>query len=149
MRVVRDNRIEEFKRIEHLLYGYNYEVWFNLYGPADSDPSLADALKDLISNNCTVSRISPSSPTEAVSKIMDMVLYEGDIGSGPIDLDSKKAEISELMSKVFSIISIEHAELVAEFRIKEGHPAYPVFWDFAFDIHSKGERWILIGSSSD
>lgn len=149
MKIVRDTRLEEFKRIEHLLYGINYEVRFNLYGPADPELGLIDTLKSLISKDCEISGVVPSAPTEAVSEIMDMVLYKGDTGSGPLELESKRAEISELMSKVFSSISIEEAEMVVEFGFKNGHPAYPVFWDFAYDIHSKGQRWILVGSSSD
>lgn len=149
MRIVRDTRLEEFKRIEHLLYGINYEVWFNLYGPADPEVGLIDALKSLISRDCEISGLVPSTPNEAISDIMDMVLYKGDTGSGPLELESKKAEISELMVKVFSRINIEDADMVVEFGFKNGHPAYPAFWDFAYDIHSKGQRWIFVGSSSD
>ncbi|MBN3495812.1 hypothetical protein [Vibrio neptunius] len=76
--------------------------------------------------------------------------YEGiSQGLGPLELESKKSEISELMGKVFSSIGIEDAEIVVKFGFKNGHPAYPVFWDFAYDIHSKGQRWIFVGSSSD
>ncbi len=149
MKIVRDTKLEEFKRIEHLLYGINYEVSFNLYGPADPELGLIDVLKSLISKDCEISGVVPSTPTEAVSEIMDIVLYKGGTGSGPLELESKRAQISELMSKVFSSISIEEAEMVVEFGFKNGHPAYPVFWDFAYDIHSKGQRWILVGSSSD
>ena len=149
MRIVRDTRLEEFKRIEHLLYGINYEVWFNLYGPADPEMGLTDTLKGLISKDCEISGVVPSAPEEAISEIMDMVLYKGDKGSGPIELESKKAKISELMGKIFSSIGIEDAEMVVEFGFKNGHPADPVFWDFAYDIHSEGQRWIFVGSSSD
>ena len=149
MRIMQDLRLEEFKRIEHLLYGINYEVWFNLYGPADADISLTEALKVLVSKDCSVSGVVPSSSKEAISEIMDMVLYKGDTGSGPLELDTKKTEIRALMNKVFSLINIENADIVSEFGFNEGHPAYPVFWDFAYDIHSKGQRWILVGSSSD
>ncbi len=31
----------------------------------------------------------------------------------------------------------------------EGHPGYPVFWDFAFLFVSNSNATILIGSSSD
>ena len=149
MRIIRDTRLEEFKRVEYLLYGINYEVWFNLYGPADPELSLSDTLKSLISKDCEISGVLLSTPGEATSKIMDMVLYEGDTGSGPLELESKKSEISELIGKVLSSIEIEKAEMVVEFGFKNGHPAYPVFWDFAYDIHSKGKRWVLVGSSSD
>ncbi len=54
-----------------------------------------------------------------------------------------------LIDKVFSSIDMEHADMVVEFAFKQGHPNYPVFWDFAFDLHVKDKRWILVGSSSD
>ncbi|MBV1909790.1 MAG: hypothetical protein KUG78_10750 [Kangiellaceae bacterium] len=149
MRIVQDDRLEEFRLIEHLLYGINYEVWFNLYGPCDSDIGLVEALRKLISNKCEITGAYPSSPKEAKSEIMDRVLYEGDTGSGPLKLDKKKAEIIELMNSIFSVVDLDKAEMVSEFGFRKGNPSYPVFWDFAYDIHSKGQRWILVGSSSD
>lgn len=149
MKIVKDNRLSEFKRIEHLLYGINYEVWFNLYGPLDPDSGLEKVLKNNVSENAQLSGVVPSSPEAAKTEIMTQVLYEGDESSGPIKLNEKREEIISLLNKVFSQINIEEADLVAEFGFRKGHPAYPVFWDFAYDIHSSGKRWIFIGSSSD
>ena len=142
-------RISEFKRIEHLLYGINYEVWFNLYGPLDPDLSLEKVLKSNVSENAQLSGIVPSSPEGAKTEIMAQVLYEGDESAGPIKLNEKREEIISLLNYVFSRINIDEANFVAEFGFRKGHPAYPVFWDFAYDIHSNGKRWIFIGSSSD
>jgi len=149
MKTVTDNRLPEFKRIEHLLYGINYEVWLNLYGPLDPDLGLEEALKIGVSKEAQLSGVVPSSPQEAISEITEMILYEGGIGHGPERLDEKREEIMSLMNKIFAIINIDEADLVAEFGFREGHPAYPVFWDFAYDIHSNGKRWIFVGSSSD
>lgn len=149
MKIDKDKRLPEFKKIEHLLYGINYEVWFNLYGPLDPDLGLEEVLKSNISKNSQLSGVTPSSPENAIKEIMERVFYEGGIGSGPIELETKKEEIQLLMNKVFTLININKAELVAEFGFREGHPAYPVFWDFAYDIHSNGKRWIFVGSSSD
>ncbi len=149
MRVIVDQRMEEFQRIEKLLYGINYEVWFNLYGPGDCDLSLEDALQKMISRDCKVSGVVASSPKEARNEIIEMILYEGGTGSGPIELESKKPEIRSLMESVLTKINFDSAEMITEFGFYEGHPSYPVFWDFAFDIHSQGNRWILVGSSSD
>lgn len=80
---------------------------------------------------------------------MENVFYEGDKHSGPIDLPLKKDTITALMNKVFAKINIEQADRVVKFELKHGHPAYVVFWDFAYNIHSNGQRWILMGSSSD
>jgi len=149
MKIVNDKRLPEFKRIEHLLYGINYEVWFNLYGPLDTGLGLEQVLKNNISKKVQLSGVVASSQQEAKKEIMAQVLYEGDVGSGPIKLDEKREEITSLMSKVFSLIDFDSADLVSEFGFRKGHPAYPVFWNFAYDIHSNDKRWIFIGSSSD
>lgn len=149
MKIVKDNRLPEFKRIENLLYGINYEVWFNLYGPLDPDLGLEQALKNNVSKEAQLSGVVASSPEEAKKEIMAQVLYKGDVGSGPIELDEKKDEITSLMNSVFSLIDLTSADFVAEFGFRKGHPAYPVFWDFAYDIHSNNKRWIFVGSSSD
>lgn len=149
MKIVTDNRLPEFKRIEQLLYGINYEVWLNLYGPFDPDLGLEEALKVGVSKDAQVSGVASSSPQEARTEIMDMILYEGDIGHGPENIDEKREELISLVDKVLSAINIEEADLVAGFGFRKGHPADPVFWDFAYDVHSSGQRWILVGSSSD
>ena len=141
--------MKEFEKIEKLLYGINYEVSFNLYGPGDCDASLAEALHELISKDCKISGIVASSSAEARNEIMDMVLYEGSTGSGAIDLESKKNEIISLMESIFNHIRFDSSEMITEFGFHGSHPSYPVFWDFAFDIHSQGKRWVFVGSSSD
>ncbi|MFT7542849.1 MAG: hypothetical protein ACI9K5_003831 [Gammaproteobacteria bacterium] len=44
---------------------------------------------------------------------------------------------------------IDAADLLIDFYLAEGHPFYPVFWDFAFAIVRGRDAYILIGSSSD
>ena len=149
MKLKRNDRLTEFKRIEKLLYGNNYEVWFNLYGPGDTELSLEKSMKKLISNSCFLSGSVPSSPSEARKEILSMVLSDGDHAYGPIDLQLKKNEITTLINNVFTHISLDRADLVAEFGFRKGHPHYPVFWDFAYDVHSEEKRWLFIGSSSD
>jgi hypothetical protein len=103
----------------------------------------------VISTECELFGVAPSSPKAAVNQIVEMVLYEGDAGAGPLALESKEVEVLALMSKVLSRIGLGTADLVVEFSLKQGHPAYPVFWEFAYDIHSNGQRWVFMGSSSD
>ena len=45
--------------------------------------------------------------------------------------------------------SVVGATVIERFWLKEGHPAYPVFWDFAFVIAGPHETKVFIGSSSD
>jgi hypothetical protein len=149
MKIIEDNRPEEFKRLEDLLEGGNYEVWFNLYGPADSEIGLQEAIYGLVSKKAVISEVVPSTSKKARKEIMSMVLYEGDISHGPLDLETKLSEIAELMNTIFTRIKLDNAEKISEFKFKQGHPAIVIYWDFAYDIHSKGKRWIFTGSSSD
>jgi hypothetical protein len=140
---------EELRQIEHLLYGLNYTVSLRLYGPSNSEQGLIETLKKLISEECELSGVLQTSLTEAKTVMTNCLLYQGDEDSKPLELDSKKAEIVKLLDNMLSTISFENAEMVVEFGFKQGHPAYPVFWDFAYDIHVKDQRWIFVGCSSD
>jgi hypothetical protein len=57
MKIVTDNRLPEIKRIEHLLYGLNYEVWLNLYGPFDPDLGLEQTLETGVSKDAQLSNL--------------------------------------------------------------------------------------------
>ncbi len=140
---------EELKQIEHLLYGLNYAVSLRLYGPSNSEQGLIETVKMLISEECELSSVVRISSNEAKTVMTNCLLYKGDEGSKPLELDSKKAEIIKLLNSILSTIGFENADMVVEFAFKQGHPAYPVFWDFAFDIHVKDKRWIFVGCSSD
>lgn len=140
---------QDLKKIEHLLYGLNYEVSLRLYGPMNSEQGLIETVKTLISDECELSGLLRRSLIEAKTVMTNCLLYKGDDGSKPLELDSKKAEIIQLLNNILSTIGFENAEMVVEFGFKQGHPAYPVFWDFAYDIHVEDERWIFVGSSSD
>jgi hypothetical protein len=146
---VPDVSSEELKQIEHLLYGLNYAVSLRLYGPSNSEQGLIETVKMLISEECELSSVVRISSNEAKTVMTNCLLYKGDEGSKPLELDSKKAEIIKLLNSILSTIGFENADMVVEFAFKQGHPAYPVFWDFAFDIHVKDKRWIFVGCSSD
>ena len=140
---------DELKQIEHLLYGLNYAVSLRLYGPSNSEQGLIETLKNLISEDCELSGVLRTSSNEAKTVVTNCLLYKGDEGSKPLELDSKKAEIIKLLNNMLSSIGFENAEMVVAFGLRQGHPAYPVFWDFAYDIHVKDKRWIFVGCSSD
>ncbi|OWP47470.1 hypothetical protein [Pseudomonas nitroreducens] len=149
MQIDRDVRPEHFAQLEGLLYGINYEVWIGLYGPLDAQISLEQALKEVVSQDAVVGGSELAARGVVRSQIMEMLLYPGDPGCGPIDLEAKRAEIITLTRRILSDAHLDEAQEVTSFWFAKGHPAYPVFWDFAYDIHAQGKRWILLGSSSD
>ncbi len=95
-----DVSADELRQIEHLLYGLNYAVSLRLYGPSDSEQGLIETVKKLISEDCEISGILLTSSTEAKIVITNCLLYKGDEGSQPLELDSKKTAIINLLNKI-------------------------------------------------
>lgn len=44
---------------------------------------------------------------------------------------------------------VSEATQINQFSLKKGHPAYPVYWDFAFVIVRPTEVNLIVGSASD
>jgi len=55
--------------------------------------------------------------------------------------------LTDLERKLKPLLS--KAGKITRFTLKKGHPFYPVFWDFAFNIEVENESYIIIGASSD
>lgn len=80
------------------------------------------------------------------------MLHAGDEAYGPLPSVLASEKFRELLASVLAHIeqSASSATLIEQFWLKEGHPAYPVFWDFAFVIASPlgvelfiGSRWVF------
>ncbi len=72
-----------------------------------------------------------------------------DHGPSPATLASNEFKLClQQLSQATTILANNSIELW-QFQLGEGHPAYPVFWDFAYLFISKSGAKILIGSSSD
>ncbi|MCU1731078.1 MULTISPECIES: hypothetical protein [unclassified Pseudomonas] len=149
MRIVQDFRSDEILRLEHLLEGFNYTVWINTYGPFDLNRTIEEQLSHSIGKDVAIGGQSCVTANEARSEIAEQLLHPGDGGYGPIELEAKRSEILMLLELLLTRVNFDQASVVTSFRITKGHPAYPVFWEFSFDIHANGKRWILMGSSSD
>lgn len=132
--------------------GLNYTVFLRAY----STPHLAgEASPQLISNalgkQVVIREIGDVSSDEVVSEIMDCLSYSGDDGAGPDQAALKSDRFFELLNRVVAgaKATLSKAYRIEKFRLDEGHPAYPVFWDFAFLFTSSDEATVLVGSSSD
>lgn len=85
------------------------------------------------------------------SLIENDLLYPGDDGAGPSELaiiSEKLATLLHLLKEQVNALA-HKATKVESFWLSNGHPAYPVFWDFAFLFMTDTDATILIGSSSD
>ncbi|UXZ95475.1 hypothetical protein K3169_24610 [Pseudomonas phytophila] len=149
MRITQDFRSDEILRLEHLLEGFNYSVWVNTYGPFDLSRTLQEQLSHCTGNEVIIGGQSCVTASQARREITENLLHLGDGGYGPVDLTAKRSEIMILLEALLTYVHLDQASAITSFCLTEGHPAYPVFWDFSFDIQGYGKRWILMGSSSD
>lgn len=148
MRIAKDFRSDEILRLEHLLEGFNYCVWVNTYGPFDLSRTLQEQLSHSTGSEVIIGGQSCVTASKARSEITEKLLHLGDGGYGPLDLIAKRSEMLTLLETLFTDVHLDQASAITSFWLTKGHPAYPVFWDFSFDIQGHGERWILMGSSS-
>ncbi len=76
---------------------------------------------------------------------------EGGVAAGPSKNIIESGELQELVEKIGNEVNrlVGNATLIQSFWLEEGHPFYPVYWEFAFIIWHEANALILLGSSSD
>lgn len=140
------------KQLERMLYGKNYQVFlrsYNVFHPPDAN--CQEILCLALSNEALQGDTCQVTIDKAVASISGCLEYSGDEHHGP--------KFARLQSSKFDKLRVELVELVRQqcrssisvtgFWLAEGHPAYPVYWDFAFLFRGNETSTILIGSSSD
>ena len=134
-----------------LLYGINYQVsLFDYKHEHATDTSLAEVMKILLPH-ADVSECVKVAPSEAISVVQSCVDYLGSDDHGPLKEKIGSKEFADLKASLLEEIKELTAESseIFSFYIRVGHPAYPVFWDFAFAFRRPEWTRIIIGSSSD
>ncbi len=132
--------------------GLNYTVFLRAYStPHGASEESSQLISDALGKQVVVRWLGDVSSDEVISEIMDALSYPGDDGAGPDQAAVKSDRFSELLNRVVDSAKAtsSKANRIQKFRFDEGHPAYPVFWDFAFLFTSSDEATVLVGSSSD
>lgn len=112
---------------------------------------LEQLAKDALGQAVVIGNIKDVSASDIESDLRECLGYAGDAGAGPGAGVICSDEFFLLLEKICEDMKIQSEQSLSlkSFRIEEGHPAYPVFWDFAFAFLREGEGKILICSSSD
>ena len=138
----------------HLLNesGWNYSVFLQTYpvsriGGESSEQLIHAAL----SNSAVIENIQEVTTQEVIYEVNASLSYAGSSCDGPdqsvIESEQFKGLLATLLIDVEAESSV--SVMVEKFCLKEGHPAYPVFWDFAFLFTGAKKASVFIGSSSD
>lgn len=135
-----------------MLYGYNYQVFLRRYKMpympgANTQHYIAAALGPtaVVGGSCSVTR------QEVLAEVEKSLQHTGDNAYGPRPSVLSSKKFKDMLKSVLTHIerAASSATLIEQFWLKEGHPAYPVFWDFAFVVAGPSGVEVFIGSSSD
>jgi hypothetical protein len=131
----------------------NYTVFLRLYqlSTASRDNDLEVCVRKAVSADGEVGGADEISPANLLVEMERLLGYAGDPGAGPSESVLRSKEFSDLLIELKSCISelAGSAKTIKRFWLKTGHPAYSVFWDFAYAFFTRKSVVILIGSSSD
>jgi cob(I)alamin adenosyltransferase len=88
---------------------------------------------------------------EIVAEIQDSLMFPGDTGAGPDAEMIASVEFANCLDELLAELRkyAKAANKIERFWLKTGHPAYPVFWDFALLFSSADASLVIIGSASD
>ena len=132
--------------------GINYTTFLRSYAvPRCPGVSLDELAKEALGQAVVIDNVQDVSASEIESDLRECLAYAGDAGAGPEEGIIGSTEFCVLLDNLCEDMKIQSEQSISlkSFRIEEGHPAYPVFWDFAFAFLREGEGEILICSSSD
>lgn len=132
--------------------GLNYSVFLRLYKVSHGEhASSNEVITAALGEQTVIGNCIDVTSEEALSEIRESLSYAGDDSAGPAPSALKSERFATLLASVLaeSASIASQAKLTQNFWLNEGHPAYPVFWDFAFLFRGINDSAILIGSSSD
>jgi hypothetical protein len=132
--------------------GWNYSVFLQAYsGATESAGNISDIVNALIGNGVAVDQVRDVDATEVIEAVSQSLGYVGHESAGPGAKVLASAEYSNLLRSILESIArlSKSSTGIKALAFAEGHPAYPVFWDFAFLFLSENDCLLLVGSSSD
>lgn len=129
----------------------NYTAEIQLWvAPDMAGESIDEVVKSAVSIQCKLGGHALSSTDELIREFTAAAKYDGDASSHPnpgFATSEQGEEAVSSLAKRLGDLALEGD--VYSFWLADGHPFYPVFWDFAYFIERGADAYVLIGSSSD
>lgn len=132
--------------------GINYSVFLRAYsGVPASLSSTGSVISWLVGHDVVLNGVRDTNVTEVIETLRESLGYAGDHGTGPGASCLKSTEFARLLQNIEKeVVQLSQiANEIKSFEFAQGHPAYPVFWDFAYLFIGADEHILLVGSSSD
>lgn len=131
----------------------NYTVFLRLYqlSSASGADDLEVCIRKAVRADAEIDGVEEISAANLIVEMDGFLRYAGDHGAGPDEPVLSSREFSDLLTELEHDISelASQAKTIKRFWFTAGHPAYPVFWDFAYVFFWGELATVLVGSSSD
>ena len=138
--------------LEAALYGRNYQVFLRAYRTQYLSRASAEAYVHEALGSHVAPQIEPTTGPEILGAVGRALQWTLDEHSGPEPGVLESPRFTTLLRRLLVDLegAITQATLLARFELSdEHHPAYPVYWDFAYVIAGPQGGLVLVGSSSD
>ena len=138
--------------LESLLPGLNYVVSFDLHRvPAIPGGTPEQYVTAALGPKVVVGGTAEVPAADMLAEVERCIRWAGDRGSHPDEAAIHSPRLDELMACVRAHLERVAASSTAiwSFWLKDGHPHYPVQWDFAYVLAGPSGAEVFIGSSSD
>lgn len=130
----------------------NYTVSVALFEAPGAGGRGADViLRAALGSGAELGDFRACDAAKVVAMVTDAFRYTGDDDSHPSrDFVGSQRGVQALESIQRDLLDLmAGADSIGEITIRNGHPFYPVFWDYAFVIAHREDASVLVGSSSD
>jgi hypothetical protein len=141
-------------RMENLLNedGTNYTAFLRSYSTdVVTNQSIQEIVRCMIGDEAVIDNVQEVDFSEVELELRESIGYLGDESAGPGVAALETPEFLTLLEVICEDAKAQslRSTSLCTFRFKNGHPAYPVFWDFAFLFVGASKCELLVGSSSD
>ena len=143
---------DALNELESLLPGLNYELWFDLIRvPPIPCGAPEQYVASALGPRAIVGGTAEVSAADMLSEVERCIRWAGDSGAHPDQAAIGSPRLDELVACVGAHLAHVAADSTAvwSFWLKDGHPHYPIFWDFAYVLAGPACAEVFIGSSSD
>jgi len=131
----------------------NYSVFLRVYsGGAPPGLPTAQAIAAILGAECIVSDVCNLDAGQMEAVLRNNLAYAGNAGAGPGTATLASLQFRQLLDAIIEDCRAKHARsrVAGSFTIADdGHPAYPVFWDFNLFFCDADSYTLVVGSSSD
>ncbi|WP_339074658.1 hypothetical protein [Teredinibacter turnerae] len=131
-------------------YSLNYVADVMIYPVSESAAGSVGEIVKSVFGSAVLGGASESNTHELHEELLSGLSYAGDSGAYAnkkyVGSSEHVRDLQNITNKLKPVLT--NCSSVTSFWLKEGHPFYPVFWDFAFLVEG-GNKFIIIGSSSD